>query len=68
MWGNLGGDLGAKEGEGEEGSRGLPPSYTTRFRARSKERYIDTEKGKSPEAKDRQDNLSEEKLARNKPN
>ena len=44
-----------------------PPSYTASHGVRSKERYTEIEKERSPEAKDRWNNLSQEKLSRNKP-
>lgn len=55
-------DQGVRKG-GEEDSRGHPPCYTASHKVRSKESYIEVEKGKSTEAEDRQDNLSSGNLA-----
>lgn len=44
------------EKEREEDIRGQPSRYTARHGIRSKERYTEKEKDKSPEAKDGWDN------------
>lgn len=52
--------------KGEEDTRGQQPSHPANHRVRAKMRYKAIEKDKSQETKDRQPNLSSEKLSRNK--
>lgn len=48
--------------EGEECSRGQPPNYISRHGVISKEKYIEIQKCKSPDAKYRCDNLRKDAM------